>query len=278
MVFKEDMGYPNTKTELPCGQCIGCRLERSRSWAARCVHEASLYDQNCFVTLTYMDSTVPKTKDGLLTLSKKDLQLFMKRLRKKHPDQTIRFFACGEYGDETLRPHYHMIIFNYYPPDALFFQRKKGFNYFLSTELAELWPHGQHAVGECNFDTAAYTARYVLKKIGGELAEQHYNGRTPEFCTMSRKPGLGLEWYNRFTSDLYNHDRCVVRDNLICRPPRYYDRLYDLQQPETMADLKRQRKHRAQENTNNTPERLEARERVAQVKQKRLVRNVQENH
>ena len=106
--------------DLPCGQCIGCRIDKSKSWALRCVHEASLYDHNCFITLTFNDENLPDDK----SLKKEDFVLFMKRLRKKYDGLTpvqcgdkviypIRFFHCGEYGDQFSRPHHHACIFNF---------------------------------------------------------------------------------------------------------------------------------------------------------------------
>src|SRR3954449_8205389 len=91
------------KFSLPCGQCIGCRLERSRQWAMRCVHENKMHPRSSFVTLTYDDKNIPPAG----SLSKRDFQLFMKRLRKSQSNP-LRFFACGEYGETTHRPHYHV--------------------------------------------------------------------------------------------------------------------------------------------------------------------------
>jgi len=95
--------------ELPCGQCIGCRISHSKQWAMRCVHEASLYDNNCFITLTYNPENLPPDC-GLI---KSDFQKFMKRLRKSYPSNKIRYYQCGEYGDKNNRPHYHALLFGF---------------------------------------------------------------------------------------------------------------------------------------------------------------------
>ena len=114
LVFNQrDAAQPDDPVQLPCGQCIGCRLEKSRQWAMRIAHESSLYDQNCFLTLTFSDEHLPQN----LSVSKRDLQLFMKRLRKHFAPRKIRFFQCGEYGELNMRPHYHSILFNVDFPD-----------------------------------------------------------------------------------------------------------------------------------------------------------------
>jgi hypothetical protein len=108
VVFKPTAGYLDKELKLPCGRCIGCRLERSRQWAVRCVHEASLHEKNCFITLTYSPENLPK--DGSLDVS--HFQKFMKRFRKRF-GPGIRFFHCGEYGESLSRPHYHACIFGF---------------------------------------------------------------------------------------------------------------------------------------------------------------------
>lgn len=262
MVFREDLGYPNTKTELPCGQCIGCRLDRSRSWAARCLHEASLYERNCFVTLTY--------KDNPYSLNKEDIPLMMKRLRKRNPDRSIRYFQCGEYGDQFGRPHHHVLFFNYFPEDYKYFKKRGDNKLYISEEISEVWPHGMHEIGNLTYDSACYTAKYCLKKIGGEKAEAHYQGRIPEYTTMSRRPGIGKLWYDKFKMDIYNTDKLVVTGNHIMRPPKYYDQLYDNEQPSLMRDLKTQRRKNASLNPENCEERREVKSALAKLKEKAM--------
>lgn len=271
LVFNPSYGFPKTRMEIPCGQCIGCRLDRARAWAIRIMHEASLYDENCFVTLTYADHQLPENG----SLQKRDMVLFMKRLRKRFPAIKIRFFQCGEYGELLQRPHHHLILFNFNFPDRKPFRRSNGNQLYLSEALAELWPHGLHSIGELTFDSACYTARYILKKITGESAEDHYNGRIPEYTTMSRMPGIGKEWYDKYQSDLYNHDKCVVDDSFIARPPKYYDRLYDLQQPMHFASIKRKRAAAAKVNPENTSERREVKEKLAKIQIQRKERELE---
>jgi len=198
--------------KLPCGQCIGCRLERSRQWAIRCVHEASLHSQNSFLTLTYADEKLPA--DGSLVV--KHHQDFMKRLRKhlsqerkdpcpchKGTDTKVRFFHCGEYGETYGRPHYHTLLFGHdFEDKVLEFTTPRGDEVFTSKTLGELWTHGLSKIGSVTFESAAYVARYITKKVTGDDAEKYYEGRKPEYVTMSRRPGIAHSWFEKFKSDV----------------------------------------------------------------------------
>lgn len=238
LVFSRERGLPSTEVQIACGQCIGCRLDRARQWAVRCVHEASLHDENCFLTLTYNNENLPL--DG--SLNKRDIQLFFKRLRKRYEDKLIRYFQCGEYGDKTFRPHHHAIVFGFDFPDKSLFSRSGGVPLFVSPSLQELWPYGFCTIGSVSFDSACYVARYVTKKITGEKADVHYKGKLPEYTTMSRRPGIGRGFYEKYRKDLYNYDKCVVKNNLICKPPRYYDSIYDIEYPDEFGRIKARRK------------------------------------
>jgi hypothetical protein len=178
---------------IPCGQCVGCRLEHSRQWAVRCYHEASLHDDNCFITLTYNDDHIPL--NGSLKLE--DFQLFMKRLRKKYAPKKIRFFHCGEYGDQSFRPHYHALLFGHDFSDKKHYQTSNGHRLYKSDSLDDLWSHpvtknfmGDCLIGNLTFDSAAYCARYIMKKVTGEKSHDYYDGLQPEYATMSRRPGI----------------------------------------------------------------------------------------
>lgn len=258
---------------VPCGYCIGCRLERSRQDAVRCVHEASLYDSNCFITLTYSDEFLPSNG----SLVKSHFQDFMKDFRSfvsyhcqaKHDNgQTmcascrIRFLACGEYGDNLGRPHYHALIFNYDFSDRVFFTVENGFNLYRSSILESLWPYGFSLIGDVSFESAAYVCRYVLKKVTGEWAEGFYDGRIPEFTLRSLKPGIGAPWLERYSKSVYPDDFVTIRGGIRCKPPRYYDKQLDLTNPDLLYKLKEVRKARALESSHNSPERLAVRRRV----------------
>lgn len=214
---------------LPCGKCIGCRIEKSRQWAVRIMHEAELHEANCFITLTYNDENLPADS----SLSVRALQLFWKRLRKRVAPVKFKFFAAGEYGDPARgerewNPHYHACVFGYAFPDKFKTGRKNGFDLFESDTLAAAWPFGHHSIAELTFESAQYVAGYVTKKINGAKASEHYGKRIPEFGTMSRggrqsgRGGIGADWFSRFSGDVYPADEVIVRGKS-CKPPRYYD-------------------------------------------------------
>lgn len=239
--FNPNGAYSDLRVELPCGRCIGCRLERSRQWAIRCMHEASLHDENSFITLTYSPEQLPEGE----TLVLSDMQKFIKRLRKSYSDKKIRYFACGEYGDNFKRPHYHVLLFGFRFDDEEVLC-KGSYELRRSDELERLWPFGFCSIGDVTFESAAYVARYCLKKITGEKADEHYQGRQPEFTTMSRRPGIGRDWLQKFESDVYPSDEVVVRGKHVCRPPRYYDQVLEKEEPAAYREIKaaRQRKQK----------------------------------
>jgi len=245
IVFKPQESIRGERLDLPCGRCTGCRLERSRQWATRCMHEASLYDENSFLTLTYSDENLPK--DGSLVVS--DYQDFMKRLRKKVYPKKIRYYHCGEYGEKFNRPHYHSLLFGHQFSDLKLFSNKGQFPVFTSEELDGIWQKGHAIVGDVTFESAAYVARYVMKKITGEKAEQHYAGRKPEYTTMSRRPGIGKGWYEKFKTDIYPRDGVIVRGHK-SRVPRFYDNLLADEDPlmlEKLKDIRRLNRFRTVE-------------------------------
>lgn len=256
---------------LPCGQCIGCRLERSRQWAVRCMHEASLYDVNCFVTLTYDDEHLPA--HGSLVY--RHFQLFMKRLRKVAP--RVRFYMCGEYGERFLRPHFHSCLFGYTFPDLeLFKTGNSGCAIYSSALLSRLWPHGFASVGELTFESAAYVARYCTKKFTGPGADVHYSrvdvstGEivqvVPEFGHMSLKPGIGAVWLDKYKTDVYPHDRVIV-NGFEAKPPRFYDKRLLMLDPDTaeFMELVRYRKSLAS-SVDSSVDRLRVREIVTRAR------------
>lgn len=229
---------------LPCGRCIGCRLERSRQWAVRIMHEAEMHSQNCFVTLTFDDKHLAEMcPTG--SLSRSHPQKFMRRLRKQFSDRRIRFYYCGEYGEQLTRPHYHACLFNCDFPDKLLFTVRNGFKYYTSDVLAKCWPFGHSLISDLTFESAAYVARYCLKKITGQPAEAHYQGRLPEFGQASLKPGIGSGWLGRFgSSDVWSFDEVVVRGKK-CSVPRYYDKCLQRDDPVLFAELKKAREEAA---------------------------------
>jgi hypothetical protein len=297
---------------LNCGQCTGCRLERSRQWAMRCVHEAQQYDDNCFITLTYNPENLPA--DAGLRL--KHFQEFMKRLRKKYVPKNpyprsrdkesdyqkfrrkhwIRFYHCGEYGDKNNRPHYHAILFNFNFPDWVYlYTTDNGSDIYTSPTLEEIWGKGFVTIGTVTFESAAYIARYVMKKINGKFKNKKnpetglkpYERYTvdedgvptivevlPEYTTMSRDPGIGSDWFDRYHRDCYPKDFTTIRGTR-CKPPKYYDGLLKEMNPQMYDDIKAGRELKASENwQENSPERLKAKEAVKEAQLKTLKRSL----
>lgn len=282
LVFKRELSHSGIKIQVPCGQCIGCRLDKARSWAIRCVHEQRMCNRagyiGSFVTLTYADEHMP---DGG-TLVKRDLQLFMKRLRKHFDRPGIRFYACGEYGDGTSRPHYHLLLFNVDFAQSTLTRRmlgKTGEPLYSSSVLELLWPYGNNLIGSVSFDSCAYVARYILKKSTGPDSLKYEvmtrDGelllREPEFTVMSRRPGVGSTYYQKYGTAAYDHDFVVIEGDKIT-PPAFYDnrfRDFDDYGPFRPGDmsrldkikLKRRRKALTRK-ADNTKKRLRVRETV----------------
>ncbi len=282
IVFYESKRHDTVKSlSLPCGQCVGCRLERSRQWAIRCMHEAQMHTQNCFITLTYDDAHLPSDR----SLHYRDFQLFIKRLRKRYPGRRIRYYMAGEYGENFGRPHWHACIFGLDFDDKKLWKRTSANSLLYRSENLELlWPFGYSSIGEVTFESAAYVARYIMKKVTGKNAAEHYQeidpdtgeitNRTPEFTKMSLKPGIGYEWYKQYTSDVYPHDYVVVRGKKV-KPPKYYDKKYKIDNPYEFDELLYIREKSAKLNyADNTPERLLVKEQVTKAKLQKLKRNL----
>lgn len=269
IVFAE-RGSVKRSLQLPCGQCIGCRLERSRQWAVRCVHEAQMHDFSVFVTLTYDDAHLRGR-----SLCYRDFQLFMKRVRRnKGP---VRFYMCGEYGESYGRPHFHACLFGCFFEDRVEYRKlPSGSVLYTSKELANLWPFGFSSIGDVTFESAAYVARYVMKKVTGDHAEEHYTDPLTgeclraEFTKMSLRPGIGAHWFDRYRTDVFGQcsdtDRVVVR-GVEMKPPRYYDRLLERVAPFEAEYKKFLRSVKAEAGASDTtPERLKVREQVARAR------------
>lgn len=252
VVFNAREGFTDKPIEIPCGQCIGCRLERSRQWAIRCVHEAQMHEHNVFLTLTYNPEHLPKGG----TLVKRDFQLFIKRLRK-HYGKNIRYFHCGEYGENLGRPHYHACMFNLNVKDKKLFKENRGTRLYTSSTIEKIWGKGFVTLGEVTFESAAYVARYITKKVNGKKALEFYKGKEPEYTTMSRRPGIAKKWFDKYSSDVYPSDSIVVR-GIETKPPKYYDNNYM-----KIEEIKLARKIKAKEKAlDNTPERLQVKQNI----------------
>jgi hypothetical protein len=265
--------------EVSCGRCIGCRLRRANDWAVRCYHESMDYAANSFITLTYNDDHLPQA-GTLVPDHHKD---FMKRFRRKleyNHDKKIRFYMCGEYGDEKSRPHYHYLIFGWnFAKDRYEWKKINGVQYYRSDLLEECWQCGNSLVGELSMGACAYVAKYILKKQTGRDSEIHYMSTMPgyegtiiepEFTRMSLKPGIGANWAQDYgSSDIYDTGDNIVIDGVKYRTPQYYDKIYGEIDERALEIVKKERVAKALENEDNTPSRMAAKEQSAVLKTRR---------
>lgn len=321
MVFSpSDALDPDNPIDLPCGRCIGCRLEYSRQWAIRCMHEASMYENNCYLTLTYDDEHLP----SFGSLDHEDFQKFMKKLRKRfvpvnpfpwsrdqgseyqkyRRENWIRYYMCGEYGERCFkcnsnvhdclcksgfeaalgRPHFHACIFNFDFDDKVpVAQNKNGDLLYASPTLTKMWGKGHANIGQVTFESAAYVARYITKKITGDASHDHYHSFdiytgesypvVPEYCRMSRDPGIAKPWYEKYKGDLTKGYITVNGQKV--SPAKFYDKQMEKEDPALLDYLKDQRKLKAMSLAHlNTEDRLATKEYIKLKKVKQLKRGL----
>jgi len=234
IVFSSRSSERGLEVQLPCGSCLGCRLERSRQWALRCVHESTLHDHNSFVTLTYSPQNLPRNG----SLDPHALHCFIERVRARFGQ--VRYFGCGEYGESLERPHFHVLLFGVNFADKVLWKKGPEGDLFRSPTLEKLWKFGFSTIGEVTFQSAAYVASYVLKKVTGERAPGHYGDKYPEFVRMSRNPGLGRGWFEKFKDDVFPRDFVICEGKQLA-VPKYYGKLFEAERPDVMAQVKRKR-------------------------------------
>jgi len=310
LVFKRTSHTVGTM-EVACGQCLGCRLDRTLMWAMRITHEACLHESahgNCFVTFTYRSKdtcTAEQYKNGHYvpedySLNYHHFRDFIKRLRK-HFSQKIRYFHCGEYGEESLRPHYHACLFNCSFDDQFVYQQEQGITTYESDTLQNLWPYGFCTIGELNFETASYTAGYILKKVSGARADDTYLRNDeygvaywvkPPYTTMSlghtcnvchkksckrSTGGIGRDFYEKYTGDFFPSDESPIPGKgIIHKVPRYYQKILSEQSPELLDHVLRRRKEFITAHAQDfTPERLHDKYKCARAQQQKRQRQLQ---
>ncbi len=318
ILFKDSGGLQ--KMEVSCGQCIGCRLDHSRMWAMRIIHESCMWNDrggNCFITLTYSDENVPDD----WSLHKNHFVKFMKRLRKVFAPQKIRYFHCGEYGNvckhridlervgcplcNVGRPHYHAALFNCSFCDLESYATQDGIVRYTSPMLERIWKNGFVDVGDLNFESAAYIARYALKKVTGARAHDHYmdydmdgviKWLAPEYITMSRghrceecrkkggrQPnclmctgGIGYDWFQKYKKDIFPSDEVPVPGSGVFKGvPRYYEEIFKCEDPLSLEDIKAVRQVFMEEHAHEyTPERLMTKYKVKKAQAALLKRSM----
>lgn len=281
--FSAVKSYAGAKSvKLPCGRCIGCRLDRARTWGIRMMHEAQLQDEigplrNHFWTLTFADEHLPRDR----SIRKRDVQLVMSRLMKRvgHP---IRYFACGEYGEKFGRPHYHLALFGLPLHDREPWGRSSnGSILYRSPTLEAAWPYGKCEVSELTLKSAEYVARYTLKKVSDDLAEERYRREDPltgrswmverEFALMSRRPGIGAGWIERFKDDVRTSGFIVINGEKL-PAPRYYRLKLDEADNRKLTTKSKARALRVAHD--NTDSRLFTKHQVRELKATRLAREL----
>lgn len=269
-MFSKSKGFSDLPVTVPCGRCRGCRLEYSRQWAIRCVHEASLYDENIFITLTYDNENLPSD----YSVNKEHLQKFFKKLRKA--GYKFRYYACAEYGDLNNRPHYHAILFGMDFKDKILHTKQNGNLLFKSAELQKIWGKGFCLIGHVTFQSCAYVARYVMKKFKNDKRDpskltQYYNRQIddkkyqlePEFNLVSKGDGgIGKGWYERFKTD--TDKDFITLDGTRMSLPKFYDYLLEKEDPDELQIKKAKRKCMINLD-DNTTERLIQKDKVKQA-------------
>lgn len=242
LLFREPVGAnPNDYSVFmkPCGVCESCLEMKAREWSLRSMHEAQMHERNSFVTLTYAEEFL--THHG--SLNRSHAVLFLKRLRKALQPHRIRYLLVGEYGSTTYRAHYHALIFgeDFTGDRVSAGKTKSGFSQYESALLSQAWGLGRCTVQDLTLETAMYCCRYALKsalpRVPGKRGErrkvpwwQHpvygvWLKREREFQMVSRHPGLGRAWFEKYSLDVVPHDACVVAGGQEFKPPRYYDRV-----------------------------------------------------
>lgn len=249
---------------VPCGRCLGCSLDYARMWTVRCWHESHMHAHNWFFTLTIDDDHLHRSSDDALpSLDPQHLVLFWKRLRKA--GHVFSYFACGEYGDNTLRPHYHAIVFGLGIPDL------KPLTSGLSSSdyINRHWRLGMVSIGMLSPERVAYCCGYATKKVLGPPRQWFYDrGLYHEFTRMSRNPAIGKRFYRQYLGDIYGNDSCLLPGGFSAKVPRYYDKLLDTDNPLELREIiKPARMAKAMENySENIGFRFKAKVTVARSK------------
>lgn len=277
VTFIKTEGYTDRpQVAVPCGQCIGCRIDRASAWTTRILHEAQITEErgrgSAFITLTYDDAHLP-TDHGLQI---NDWQKFAKRLRNNLGP--FRFYHCGEYGGETRRPHYHAIIFGHdFGDDRIpIGKNARGDQRYISQDLTQAWGMGWAELGRVERASAAYVTKYTMKRITGDKAKEEYRRKKdghewqvqPEYATMSLKPGIGAHWYKKYGGDIHPSDETII-DGKRVKTPKYYDQLLERDNAESLRQIKHKRQaYGRTKRKDSTPDRLRDKEYILTEKEK----------
>ena len=267
----EDLMYNPKVMLIPCGQCIGCRIRQREDWATRIELEARDYpkEEVWFITLTYDDEHVPgmivktgeimrkvqytwkpgeKRPSSVQILLYEDIQKFLKRLRKAYRGK-LRYFVAGEYGEQTARPHYHMILYGWKPTDLKNLYKIHHNGYFTSETMCKIWNLGNVQIAQAVPETYRYVAGYVTKKmyeIDGKKANEYYElGQTKPFACMSLKPGLGDHYYQEHKAEIWRQGYIQCTNGKRAQIPRYYEKQMEAENPQRLWRIKQNRQKNA---------------------------------
>jgi hypothetical protein len=318
IVFAKKHSHTKIPMEVPCGQCWSCRLARSREWATRLVKEAMYWpeEKRSFITLTYAPEHLPHNQ----SVDVKEFQKFMKRLRKHFGHPKLKYFHCGEYGKECRtcgkskpvcerqqehefkpqlgRPHYHSILYGIQWNDLEEFKRTKaGELIYKSETLNKLWGKGFCSIGNLTFESCAYVARYVMKKVNGDMAKEHYKKEvdicpntgqinnidlTPEYITMSRNPAIAKEYFSDYQDEIIATDSLLLNrkgQTYPVRPPRYFSKIIEKSNPNALAHIKTERlRKRQQQKDEFTEARADVKQTIKKLKMSEITRDFEEFH
>lgn len=266
--------------DVPCGDCLQCRLSQSRNWAVRCQHELAMHPSGgIFLTLTYAPEFFPKNH----SLDKTAVPRFIADLRRQ-TGTSLKYYHCGEYGDKLSRPHYHVLIFGWRPSGSVHKVRSGLFPLYTSTFIEQLWPYGYCPFGELTFESAAYTARYATKKVTGKKADKHYQRIDPvtgeifqvipEYATMSNRGGIGRSWLEMYFDEVYPADSVLVNGHLV-QPPRFYDKILAARDPKLFQEVKFNRLQKYADKAILTVDQLADLRRATQSRFDLLMRNLE---
>jgi hypothetical protein len=279
LTFKRPNVHPEPEIQMvSCGTCESCKLSYAAEWATRIVHHFQTVKVGCFLTLTYNEENLPSDK----SVNPEEVRLFIKRLRKKIYPQKIKYFACGEYGENKSRPHYHIIVLGYDFVDKRYWSKSNtGHINYRSPTLEKLWTKGHSTIGDVTYESAGYVARYTFKKQKGagppefvdkETGEVHKV--TPEFIRMSQ--GIGKEWWQKYKADTYKDYLNV--SNRKNKVPRYYDKQLEKEEPKRLEKIKKKREESALALDAKTPKSLKRQQaEVKKVQTKMLIRQLEKD-
>lgn len=315
---------PDEVIQIPCRKCLGCRIQKSKEWAIRCMHEHQMHEEGSFITLTFNEESL-HARENPWSLDHQDFQKFAKRLRKYiwsnivpcHIKQKImlnnellktepkvtnkcinmqnrvkelikpyklKYYMCGEYGEENARPHYHAILFGIDFSDKELWKIVNGQRIYVSAVLQKLWPYGFSTIGSVTFESAAYVSRYIMKKQYGDIAEEHYTcidqetgeiiPKKPEYQASSNRKAIGRTWFEKYWQEAYPKDYVTFQGRKFGLP-KYYDKLLKEKDEDIYDEVINNRYlHSQKQEVDKTYERLLVREQVLHNKLDKLVRDL----